>query len=82
MARYRRVIKIDNGNGTFIFRTVRITSRSLNPSFIVGRFDALQTAFAKDYATRNMFVSPKIGQIIPGYFPQQPGEVWNWVDPP
>lgn len=82
MARYRRVLKIDNGGGKYIFRTVRIESRSRNNAFIVTRFNALQLKFAKDYDTRNMFVDPRIGQNIPGYFTQQPGEVWDWVDPP
>ncbi len=82
MARYRRVLKIDNGGGNYIFRTVRITSRSVNPTFLVTRFDALQIKFAADYSTRNIFVPPKVGQNIPGYFPQQPGETWDWVDPP
>lgn len=81
MARYRRVVKIDNGGGNFIFRTVRITTRATLAVNIINRFVALQRKFAKDYATRNEFVDPKAGQIIPGYYPQQPGEIWDWINP-
>ncbi len=80
--RYRRVIKIDNGGGNFIFRTCRITSTSTNPAFLINRFFQLQQKFAADYDTSNIWVDPAAGQLIPGYFPQQPGEIWNWVNPP
>lgn len=82
MARYRRVLEIDNGGGELIFRTVRINHRSLNPALIIARFVELQDRFAAKYETRNRFVDPKPGQQIPGYYPKQPGEVWDWVNPP
>jgi hypothetical protein len=82
MATYRRIIEIDAGEDSTIFKTIRAdVPEGSRPKRIIREFVKLLDGHKGSYETQARFVPPRAGQDLGDYYPKQPGEdFWDWLD--